>query len=112
MSTYKKRRDFGDAYPGYYDAQLLTLFTPHPGPSEQHAWRFLRRHRSHLVDQISRWGHLRKYSIDGVLRRMGHRAKELDLYLRDGEADALNKLSISITAMLCEQRARRRELGT
>jgi len=108
----KKRREFGDGYPGYYDDLLKRLFSPEPGAKNQRASAFLRRRRPHLVKQISAWGHLRKYEIDNVLRRMCQRAEELDLYVQDDDHEGAMKLGICLTSMLCEQRNRRRELAT
>ncbi len=111
LKTYyeKKRKEFGDGYPGYYDPELLKIFTTEAPEEGQSAWQFLGQNRRHLVNQIARWSNLRKYEIDFVLRRMHRRARELDLYLRDGEHECLLHMSICVTSMLSDQRVRRQE---
>jgi hypothetical protein len=113
LRTYyqRKRRAFGEAYPGYYDRDLKRIFAENGGETATPAWRFLRGNRGRLVARIAQASRLRKYDIDVVLRRMTARARELNLSLRGDETEALLDLGVTITSTLCDYRAQSRTRG-
>ena len=108
LRTYfrKKQRDFGDGYPGFYDPELLKIFVPGPGTDRAAipAAKFLKRHRRPLTNHIAALARMRKYEVDSVLRRMLQRCSELNLWLPQGEGEAMLRLAISLTALLCDRR--------
>lgn len=107
-SYYKKKRiEYGDHYPGYYDPELNKVFTADPANGHMTAAAFLRRHRKYLTHQISRFGRFRKYEIDQVLRRMQQRARELNMVLKEDENACLIQLSICLTSLLADYRTRK-----
>ena len=114
LRTYyrKKQRDFGDGYPGYYDPALEKLFTREATEEKNKAWTFLRENQRNLTNQIAYWGRFKKYEVDRVLGSMYLRAKELRLYLPDGEHEALNRICICLTALLSDNRNRNSRLET
>ena len=107
----KKQRDFGDGYPGFYDPELLKLFSREGAHEDELAWKFLRSHRKHLATLIAGWGRFRKYEVDQVLKRMIQRARELNLYRHESETETLNRICVYLTALLSDHRARRREIA-
>ena len=109
LRTYyrKKQRDFGEGYPGYYDSALQKLFTRETTGEKHKASTFLRENRRHLTNQIAYWGRFKKYEVDSILGSMYLRAKELGLYVQDGEHETLNRICICLTALLSDKRNRR-----
>lgn len=106
----KKRIEFGDGYPGFYDPELYQIFTTEPGKQRTPAAAFLHRYRRHLTNQIAAIGNFRKYEIGQIIRRMQLRAKEVRIFVRDGDAECLMQLSICLTRILSDYRIRRKEL--
>jgi len=101
----RKRRQFAEAYPGFYDDILLRLFsreTTAHGP----AARFLSRHRRNLVNTVARWAPVRKYTVDQIIRRLAQRSGELNLWLRAPEQESLFPVGICITTLVLEARER------
>lgn len=105
-SYYRKKRSaFGQSYPGYYDPFLLKLFLPREASEKMEpASRWLARHRKRIVARLADGARLRKYAIDVVVRRLISRSRELDLRVAGDEAETLLRLSIALTAMLCDDR--------
>ena len=100
-SYYKnKRRVFGEGYLGFYDPLLLKLFTSHAGSSSQKAYKFLTSHRKSLVNAIADWSRLPKYSVQELVMRLSQRAREMHLYVREDQQNALFFIGICLTAQL------------
>ena len=106
-SYYKrKRREIADAYPGFYDPELLELFTQDLGNGNIKAHLFLNKHQRALTQSVSRWARVHKYTAEQIIRRLSRRAKELSLYLKDSEEQALLTVSVYFTSVVCEDRER------
>jgi hypothetical protein len=105
---YKRKRvEFADGYPGYYDPDLKGLFSAEQSADAVAASRLLSRHRKMLTSTVSKWTHVPKYSVDQLIRRLSRRARDLNLYTRTSEAEALTPLSVYLTALMCDKRQRR-----
>ena len=102
-----KRAAFGEDFPGYYDPFLNQLFANGTHDEQESACTWLRRNRRSIINQIASNARLRKYQVDVVLKKLIHRSGELELNLKDSEESTLLRLSIALTAMLCEDRVRR-----
>lgn len=103
LRTYyrRKRQEWSDAYPGYYDPDLRRLFADE---GEVRAARFLSEHRRHLVRLVAHWTRARKYNIDELLRRLIRRSRELSLYLKEDDQQALVTLGVYLATMVCDRR--------
>ncbi|HMP90361.1 MAG TPA: putative zinc-binding metallopeptidase [Kiritimatiellia bacterium] len=102
LETYykNKRRVFGEGYLGFYDPLLLKLFTPNAGNNAQKAFKFLTSHRKSLINVISDWSRLPKYSVQELVMRLSQRAREMQLYVREDQHHALFSIGICLTAQL------------
>ena len=101
----KKQRDLGDDYHGFYDEALCRIFVWNPSnPGTVRASVFLRKHKKFLTNQIAGTARLKKYEVDSLIRRMYQCTQELELNLGDDEQHSLVRLSIRLTAHLCDQR--------
>jgi len=102
LETYykNKRRVFGEGYLGFYDPLLLKLFTTHAGGNTLRADKFLNSHRKGLVNSISNWSRLPKYSVQELVMRLSQRAREMKLFVKEDQHAALVSVGISLTAQL------------
>lgn len=97
-----KRREFAEAYPGYFDPDLRSLFPEIDSESAEPAYRFLRRQQADLRETVCRWTHAPKYSVDSLLKRLMRRARELHLtHDPDRTQTVLTALAVWLTAQIC-----------
>jgi hypothetical protein len=74
----ERRKLYAEDFPDFYDADLHAIFDGgEPGP--EHAARFMRMHRGHLVSSIARWTGQRKYAVSMLVRKLIARSQELKL---------------------------------
>ena len=106
LGTYfkNKRREFARAYVGYYDPVLKQLFPDPAGSDTEKAHRFLSRHRRAITAEVARWARIPKYAADDLIRRLGQRAREMDLHIRSDTGHATLRVGICITALVLEAR--------
>ena len=99
LQTYyeRKRKALGSYFQGYYDDCLKALFLQHPEKDPSYkASIVLRRHRQHIINQVSHWTGHRKYDINVLFGRFVRRCEALDLYFASNEIHDL----IGVTALL------------
>lgn len=107
-----KRRVFGEGYLGFYDPLLLKIFTAQNASSTDRAAKFMATHRRRLIDSVSEWSRLPKYSVQELLARLVQRAREMNLFLKDQPEQTLFSLGISLTAQLLAEQDYYRETVT
>jgi hypothetical protein len=109
-SYYKrKRKEFAQTYPAFYDPILAELFTSQAEDGRETAARFLSRYRKTLTNTVAKWALERKYAVDQVVRRLMKRSRELSLYLSSDEEETLFKLGVCITSLVLEARERKKQ---
>jgi hypothetical protein len=85
LKTYysRKRKQYEDAYPGFYDEDLRQLFAATGDvPSAIKASRYLRRRRRAILAQVCRWTNERQYRVHRLLNRLIERCEALNLHVR------------------------------
>ncbi len=106
-----KRRVFGEGYLGFYDPLLLRLFTTQPAaPDTARADKFISQHRKQLVREIAEWSRLPKYPVQELIARLGQRAGEMKLFLKNDPQHTMVSIGISITAQLLAEQGDYREI--
>jgi hypothetical protein len=83
LETYyeRKRKILGEEFEGFYDANLMKLFSrQHDTPSSDKASRILRRHRRTLLNHITKWTGHRKYDVYELINKLIRRCEALELY--------------------------------
>jgi hypothetical protein len=96
----RKRKALGSEFHGFYDDSLETLFASKPGSAYSlKASKLLRKHRSELVDSVSRWTGHRKYDIRQLVNNLVNRCDALDLYAKPDQADNIIGLTALLTAI-------------
>jgi hypothetical protein len=87
LKTYyaRKRKQYEDTYPDFYDRDLRQLFAggPEAGPDLK-ASRYLRQHRRQLLDAVCEPTNEKKYRVNKLLSRLIERCDQLDLHLVPG----------------------------
>jgi len=113
LETYyrNKRRVFGEGYLGFYDPMLLKIFSAQPGATPEKAARFIAANRRRLIDSISDWSRLPKYSVQELLGRLAQRAREMNLFLKSNPEQTLFDLGVSLTAQLLAEQDYYRDTG-
>ena len=90
----RKRKQYEDSYPDFYDNDLRQLFpAPPEGVPAVPASRFLRAHRRPLLESICRWTNQRRYTVSGLLARLTARCDELGLHARADDPRLTAELS-------------------
>ena len=102
-----KRREFGKGYKGFYDPVLLRLFPKaDTGSPPEPAYRYLVQNRKILVDTISTWAGLPKYSVHELVSRLTVRARSMLLTLPpDHDRDLLFRVGICLNSLLLSEQA-------
>ncbi|HEY0864550.1 MAG TPA: hypothetical protein VGD97_10640 [Lacunisphaera sp.] len=87
LKTYyaRKKKQYEDTYPDFYDRDLRQLFTgaPDAGPALQ-ASRYLRARRRDLLDAVCEPTNEKRYRVNKLLSRLIVRCDQLDLHLPPG----------------------------
>ena len=107
----KKRKEFGDYYMGFYDNELLALFTNDESTAGISAADFLSNNRTKLINLVTTWTSVRKYAAHNMLKKMIRRSKDLGLFLRSDREEALLTVSTRLTALLLEDLYRSQHLN-
>ncbi len=96
----RKRRILGSEFQGYYDDSLRDLFVAHPARGAMvKASRVLRSHRTHLVNNVTRWTGHRKFDIDQLVNRLATRCDALGLATENASEEILIGLTSMVTAI-------------
>ncbi len=89
LKTYyaRKRKQYEDTYPDFYDRDLRQLFTgaADAGPALA-ASRYLRSRRRDLLDAVCEATNEKRYRVHKLLSRLIERCDQLDLHLPPGGA--------------------------
>jgi len=94
----RKRRILGEEFKGFYDANLMKLFSrQHDTPSSERASRILRRHRRALLNHITKWTGHRKYDVYELINKLISRCEALDLYGKEEDIIGAATLITAIT---------------
>jgi hypothetical protein len=82
LKTYyaRKRKDYEESFPDFYDNDLRRLFK---APTGIRASTYLRRHRRDIENAVCQWTTEKKYRVDRLVKKLTERCDELDLYTTD-----------------------------
>jgi AcrR family transcriptional regulator len=103
LKTYyaRKRKQYEDTYPDFYDNDLRTLFAAGAaGTGGLPASKFLRAHRRALMHSICQWTNQRKYAVNRLLARLIERCDQLGLLARPDDPHLLSELTAYITTLV------------
>jgi len=103
LKTYyvRKRKQFEDSYPDFYDRDLRQLFAgpPDAGPAKK-ASLYLRQRRRPLMDAVCESTNEKKYRVNKLLSRLIDRCDQLDLHLNGGDTPPDMTVAAYITTLV------------
>jgi hypothetical protein len=103
LRTYyaRKRKQYEDIYPDFYDRDLRQLFAgaADAGPARR-ASVYLRQRRRQLGDAVCESTNERKYRVHKLLARLIDRCDQLDLHLGPGDAPPDMPVAAYVTTLV------------
>ncbi len=103
LKTYyaRKRKEYEDTYPDFYDRDLRQLFVaaPDAGPPPK-ASSYLRQRRRQLMDAVCEATNEKKYRVNKLLSRLIERCDQLDLHLKPSDASPDLAVSAYVTTLV------------
>ncbi|MEW6304757.1 MAG: hypothetical protein AB1705_14885 [Verrucomicrobiota bacterium] len=103
LKTYyaRKKKQYEDSYPDFYDKDLKALFVAGPAtPELEKASRHLRRHRRRIMNAVCEWSNEKKYRVNQLLNRLIDRCDQLDLHVRRNDASADLQITAYVTTLV------------
>ena len=103
MYYAQRRKLWAEEYPDFYDADLRQIFGRVETGSEaggELAKRFMQRHRKDIVASVVQWTGERKYTVDGLVRKLVTRAASLRLATPKDEARVLLEVGAYLSALV------------
>lgn len=97
---YKRKRDFhAEEYPDFYDFDLRRIFVEHPADPQPKAYQLIRRHRKAILNYVCLCTGEKKYMIDGLLKDLVSRCRELKLHTSPDETETVMKIATYVTSL-------------
>ncbi len=103
LKTYyqRKKKDYAEDFPDFYDNDLNFLFTRAPEErGEIKAVRYLKLSRPNIIKAVSYWTSEKKYTVDQLLNNLIDRCKHLGLYIRKDQKDTDLQIASFITTLI------------
>ena len=100
---YKKKRHFwAEEFPDFYDEFLRKNFVEPSSEQKKfpRAADMIRKHRSSILNSISKYSGEKKYVVNDLLKDIQKRSRELKLIVTEDEALITLKLSAYITSLI------------
>ncbi|MBI2606761.1 MAG: putative zinc-binding metallopeptidase [Deltaproteobacteria bacterium] len=98
----RRKRERAQDYPDFYDADLRHIFngsTDLP-KRDSSAARFMNRNRKALIDILREWTGEKKYTIDGLLKKLSLRCEALDLRMGKPEPQTCLEVAAFLSALV------------
>lgn len=103
LKTYyaRKRKQYEESYPDFYDRDLKRLFSATAeGAASQKASRYLRVHRRQILHSVCHWTREKKYTVNELLQDLIDRCDELGLHARTDDPTLQLNIASYITSMV------------
>ena len=102
-SYYKKKKHtYAEDFHDFHDVNLRRIFAERSKDDSRPvpAYRVIRRRRKMIIDSVSRWTGEKKYIVDGLIKTLAQRCKELNLIVGSGEGEVMVQISAYVTALM------------
>jgi hypothetical protein len=103
LKTYyaKKRKQFEDTYPDFYDNDLRQLFHVDADVAGAvKASKFLQAHRKALLNSLCQWTNQKKFTVNRLLARLIARCDQLSLHARPDDPRLMGELTAYTTTLV------------
>jgi hypothetical protein len=97
MHYARRRKQWAEDFPDFYDADLRKIFVTATG--KHPAGAFMKRYSASLISSLVHWTGQRKYTVTGLVRRLTVRAQQLELYAPEAD-DARARTRVELAAYL------------
>ncbi len=106
LKTYytRKRREFAESFPDFYDRDLQKLFPATTVSPQVPAVRFLRQNKRKIVNSICQWTQEPKYRVNELLCDLTERAGELNMVADPNDSELPLNLASFITSLVMNHR--------
>ncbi|MFH1062223.1 MAG: putative zinc-binding metallopeptidase [Candidatus Omnitrophota bacterium] len=102
-SYYKKKRaQYAEDFLDFHDVNLkrIFLFKPDGQNKLPLAYKIISKYRKNIIQTVSYWTGEKKYIVDGLIKLLIVRTKDLTLGVSDSEPLAIMKISTYITTLM------------
>lgn len=98
----KRKREHADEYPDFYDSDLRKIFNGDVSLSKRDfsAARFMHRQRKSIVSTVAWATSERKFTIDGLVKRLTERCEKLELKLGKPETQTTMEVASFLTSLV------------
>ncbi|MCK4993760.1 MAG: hypothetical protein KAS13_01770 [Candidatus Omnitrophica bacterium] len=98
----KKRHTYAEDFNDFHDANLKNIFQVKnkDEKSKPLAYKLIKKHRKQLIKIVSKWTGEKKYIIDGLLKILIVRSKDLNLVIAADESMTLINLTTYISSLM------------
>jgi len=97
---YRKKREFyAEYYPDFHDEQLRQVFDGSADGDSLPAQTVFRRHHKSILDHVARATGERKYIVNGLLKDLSGRCKELGLEARADDVEQVMRIAVYVTSL-------------
>jgi hypothetical protein len=103
LKTYyaRKRKQFEDTYPDFYDNDLRQLFhVAAEVAGAVKASKFLQAHRKALLNSLCQWTNQKKFTVNRLLARLIARCDQLGLHARPDDPRLMGELTAYTTTLV------------
>ena len=98
----KKRHTYAEDFHDFHDENLKRIF---PGNNREDktaalVCKLIKKHRKNMINSVGKWTGEKKYIIDGLIKTLIQRSRQLQLVVRDDEALAMIKISTYVSSLM------------
>ena len=94
----QKRAFYREEFPEFFDSDLRKIFSTEAADGEA-ARKFLEKHRRRLTVTIANWTRARRYTVDGLLKKLMTRCHALKLHVGKTESETVLDVSAYLTTL-------------
>jgi hypothetical protein len=95
----RKRSFYREEFPEFFDADLVKIFDGSGATAGEPARRLLQKHRRRLTTTVAAWTRARRYTVDGLLKKLIARCDALKLRVGKTEAETVLDVSAYLTTL-------------
>ncbi|OAI41897.1 hypothetical protein AYO41_05080 [Verrucomicrobia bacterium SCGC AG-212-E04] len=103
LKTYyaRKRKQYEDSYPDFYDADLRQLFpAAADGPERSTAGAYLRARRKRLMNSVCQWTNEKRFRVNKLLAQLIERCDQLGLHVLKDDTQQDMRVATFITTLV------------
>jgi hypothetical protein len=100
---YKKRkREHAESYPDFYDSDLRRIFNGAGdlNKREYSALKFMNKHRKSILGTVAWATSEKKFTVDGLVKRLAQRCDQLELRVGKGEIETVIEVTGLLTSLV------------